>query len=71
MLISWLRKQREAAFLARCDAEALMFTNGGNAHAEACRRERASLLRRRELSDRRRDRTHWRRVANIISEQTG
>jgi hypothetical protein len=41
----WFRRQREAAWLAQADAETLMFTKGGNAYAEARRRERISLLR--------------------------
>ena len=70
MLIGWFRRGREAAFLARCDAEALIYTSGGNAYAEALRRERASMFKDPEARDRRRGRVHWRRVAGIIAAQT-
>jgi hypothetical protein len=71
MLIAWFKRQREAAILARTDADALVHENGRSAHAEARRRERASIFRPLELRDSRRDRNHWRRVARIVAAQTG
>lgn len=70
MLIGWLKRKREAAFLARCDAEALIYTKGGDAYAEARRQERVSLLNNRAALDHRRDRVHWRRVAGIIASSS-
>jgi hypothetical protein len=67
-MLGWFRRQREAAWLAQADAETLMFTKGGNAYAEARRRERISLLRVCSAHEPRM-RAHWRRVADLIAKQ--
>jgi hypothetical protein len=65
--MKWVKDRREAAALAAADATSLIFANGGMAYAEARRRERVTLLRTENALDERRDRLHWRRVADIIA----
>jgi hypothetical protein len=70
MLLSWIKRQRDAASLAQADAGALILAEGGNAYAEARRRERLSLIGIQKAHGPR-TRAHWRRVAAIIAADTG